>query len=60
MAEDTHSQRIHTATKEKIFVRRNIYCSMLYIFNTRSLGPTCRGCSAPLYVTPLNYKREGT
>jgi hypothetical protein len=31
-----------------------------YIYSLRfALGPTCRG-SAPLYVPPLSYKREGT
>jgi hypothetical protein len=32
----------------------HIMCSIHY-----APGPTCRG-SAPLYVPPLNYKREGT
>jgi hypothetical protein len=58
-AEDTLVQKIHTTTKKKINVHHSIYYSMLYIFNIRLLGHTCRG-SALLYMLPLDYIKEGT
>jgi hypothetical protein len=41
----------------KIALATSISCSKYYIRYV--FGPTCRG-SAPLYVPPLDYKREGT
>jgi hypothetical protein len=41
----------------KIALATSISCSKYYICYVS--GPTCRG-SAPLYVPPLDYKREGT
>lgn len=53
--EDTPGQKIHTMIEEKISSHHSIYCFVLYIFNTRFLGPTYRG-SAPLYVPLFYYK----
>jgi hypothetical protein len=43
--------------RRKIALATNISCSKYYIRYVP--GPICRG-SAPLYVPPLDYKREGT
>ena len=50
-------RRSRMSGRKKIAPATNISCSKYYIRYVP--GPTCRG-SAPLYVPPLSYKREGT
>jgi hypothetical protein len=43
---------ICTAVEEKIYVHRSTYCSMLYIFNTSSLGLPIRAAQHPCMCHP--------